>query len=405
MPAIRELLTNKALFQCLISMLSYNNNTTTWGTASAVQKQHGRKRSPSEDLGHNNNTSRKKQMLSPHPGMGHSRQTSRSNISSVGDENLKGQLISMKGLPVYAAIILYSILQHIEHWPVQIMKAFAEDSFGLRNWVDDERCKAFVSNLEMSLKTREQSDEERSFASSAEEGEAYWESMMKALTPAITNESIVPSSQTKTLSSKEKRKETNKSNGEDGSSSSSGEEEVLESESLPTSKNQPSSPDTFPLHSLFHSSSIAKKERVRPRYYMHSLETTHEVISEAFQDRLNSKSKQNYRLLQVLPSFLPIPRVRCLVSRHLERWLQSPALAGLARTLFANAVQEVCCIEPPLPDDIEMIDNILKLNLKANQVRHFGYTCLIIRECINHETHFPIYVHIYSYRCILNISP
>ena len=295
----------------------------------------------------------------------------------------------MKGLPVYAAIILYSILQHIEHWPVQIMKAFAEDSFGLRNWVDDERCKAFVSNLEMSLKTKEQSDEEKSFASVAEEGEAYWESMMKALTPAITNEAIVPSSQTKTLSSKEKRKETNKSNGEDGSSSSSGEEEVLESESLPTSKNQPSSPDTFPLHSLFHSSSIAKKERVRPRYYMHSLETTHEVISEAFQDRLNSKSKQNYRLLQVLPSFLPIPRVRCLVSRHLERWLQSPALAGLARTLFANAVQEVCCIEPPLPDDIEMIDNILKLNLKANQVRHFGYTCLIIRECINHETHFP----------------
>ena len=69
-----------------------------------------------------------------------------------------------------------------------------------------------------------------------------------------------------------------------------------------------------------------------------------------------------------LPSFLSIPRVRCLASRHLERWLQSPALAGLARNIFAQLVQEIYCVEPPLHDDLEVIDNILKLNLKTSQL-------------------------------------
>jgi len=53
-------------------------------------------------------------------------------------------------------------------------------------------------------------------------------------------------------------------------------------------------------------------------------------------------------------------------------------LAGLARTLFAEIVKDVRCIEPPLPDDLEMIDNILKLNLKANQVRYFFHVCTYV---------------------------
>ena len=290
-------------------------------------------------------------------------------MTAQGNGSSKGQL-AMKSLPVYAATILYSILQHAEHWPVQIMKAFAEDSFGARNWVDDERCKAFVSNLEASLKPKELNGDSVALA---EEAEAYWDTLTKPPMPSPNNKALNGStscSQTKSLSTKEKRREeTMKSiNSDDGSSSSSGEEEVLESELLPSKKDQENSANTSALRCLFSSSSTTK-ERVRSRYCMHSLESTYEVIADAFQDRLNAKSKQNYRLLQVLPAFIPIPRVRCLASRHLERWLQSPALAGLARTLFAELVKDVR--SPPLPDDLEMIDNILKLNLKANQVRYF----------------------------------
>jgi len=319
----------------------------------------------------------------------------------IGNSNgSKGQL-TMQSLPVYAATILYTVLQHVEHWPVQIMKAFAEDSFGPRNWVDDERCKAFVSNLEQSLKTREMNGN----SEVVEEAEAYWETMMEPPTSsAKSNGSVSSSVKTKSPSSKEKRKETkNTINGDDdGSSSSSGEEEVLEAESQPQLSKTKEETSTLTLPSLFRIMPITK-DQVRPRYCMHSLESTYELISDAFQDRLNSKSKQNYRLIQVLPAFLPIPRVRCLASRHLERWLQSPALAGLARTLFAHLVKEVRCIEPPLPDDFEIIDNVLKLNLKANQVRCFESYCYYV-----YHASLRIYMffsHIHSYRCILNTSP
>ena len=289
-------------------------------------------------------------------------------MTAQGNGSSKGQL-AMKSLPVYAATILYSILQHVEHWPVQIMKAFAEDSFGARNWVDDERCKAFVSNLEASLKPKELNGDSVELAEAAE---AYWDTLTKPPMPSPNHKASngsTTASHTRSLSTKEKRREEMKKsiNGDDGSSSSSGEEEVLESESLPSKKDQENSANTSALRCLFSSSSTTK-ERVRSRYCMHSLESTYEVISDAFQDRLNAKSKQNYRLLQVLPAFIPIPRVRCLASRHLERWLQSPALAGLARKLTSEIVKDVRC--PPLPDDLETIDNILKLNLKANQVRY-----------------------------------
>jgi len=355
-------------------MLSYNdNNSTSNNNGTSAYQQSKRKRSPSEDLTHT--ASRKKPMMTPNPKGQHSYPKRDSKTGIVGDNNgLKGQL-TMQSLPVYAATILYTVLQHVEHWPVHIMKAFAEDSFGPRNWVDDERCKAFVSNLEQSLKTRETNGSSNEVA---EEAEAYWETMMEPQTSsAKSNGSVSSSVKTKSPSSKEKRKETkNTINVDDGSSSSSGEEEVLEAESQPHLSKAEEETSTLTLPSLFQIMPMTKI-RVRPRYCMHSLESTYELISDAFQDRLNSKSKQNYRLIQVLPAFLPIPRVRCLASRHLERWLQSPALAGLARTLFAHLVKEVRCIEPPLPDDIEIIDNVLKLNLKANQVRDLRRHCTI----------------------------
>ena len=303
-------------------------------------------------------------MLSPVP--------NRSNIHHVPNEQEK------TSTSVLAATILYTVFQHVDHWPVQLIKAFAEDSFGPRIWVDDERCSAIVANFEQSIKTR-QDDTDLSDAtiSAAEEAEKYFSSFITQ--NAIGSRSTAPSTsfQMKQPSAKEKRKLTAGSKMDTDTSSSSGEEEVLESEVLPC-LSMTSMPDQshttsadLSLRVIFSSSSPSDEKNVRSRYVSCNVELMNEAISDAFEERLNSKSKQNSRLLQILPLFLQIPRVRVLASRHLERWLQSPALAGLARTLFAEIVKHVEKVDPPLFDDIEVVDNILKLKLKANQLSIF----------------------------------
>jgi integrator complex subunit 1 len=57
-----------------------------------------------------------------------------------------------------------------------------------------------------------------------------------------------------------------------------------------------------------------------------------------------------------------------MVAENLEKWLQSPALAGLARNLFASTVQNMKNIDPPLEADLRAVDSILDMRLKANQV-------------------------------------
>ena len=97
-------------------MLSYNNNSTSNNNGTSAYQQSKRKRSPSEDLTHT--ASRKKPMMTPNPKGQHSypkRDSKTGNI--IGNNNgLKGQL-TMQSLPVYAATILYTVLQHVEHWP------------------------------------------------------------------------------------------------------------------------------------------------------------------------------------------------------------------------------------------------------------------------------------------------
>ena len=461
LPAIRALITVPALYQYFLSMLfpvhpnlggstgSQTTNASMLPSGNPNQEKQGRKRSPSEDS--TSLASRKKLLLSPtSTSRLHFKQSSQlypsgTNALVAGLEGQRGQF-SASNYSAFAAAIFYSVLQHVNHWPVQIMKAYAEDSFGPRAWVDDERCKVVVSNLEMSLKPNrcdECFDKTSNYV--AEEVENYFCSLISpseenASSPkqslSALNKSAMPvqgspsnnkvlhmktqldvasmpTSQQKQVSSKQKRKQMKPAQCSDESgSSSSGEEEVIESESsniLPLNKPQiaPSSPNGMvvdsrmsavslsmsqqcssstpsPLHIIFQQRYLTKK-RVRPRYIGPNLDLAYEAISDALADRLNSKIKQNSRLLQILPSFVSIPRVRCLASRHLERWLQSPALAGLARNLFAQIVRHVRNVDPPLPDDTEAIENILKMNLKANQVSLFYQLMLfgcIVRQLL-----------------------
>ena len=107
--------------------------------------------------------------------------------------------------------------------------------------------------------------------------------------------------------------------------------------------------------------------RIRARYVGVNLEAAYEVIGMALQDRVDQKSKQNSGLLQTLPLFTSIPIVRHLVTQNLEKWLQSPALAGLSRTLFTSTVEHMKNVDPPLPEDLQAINCILGMKLKANQ--------------------------------------
>jgi integrator complex subunit 1 len=108
--------------------------------------------------------------------------------------------------------------------------------------------------------------------------------------------------------------------------------------------------------------------RVRQRFFDENLFYAYDLISSSLLDRLDVKSKQNSGLLQSLPAFTPIPGVRFLIASSLEKWLQSPALAGLARFLFSSTVNHMKNVDPPLEEDLKTIDAVLAMKLKANQV-------------------------------------
>ena len=108
--------------------------------------------------------------------------------------------------------------------------------------------------------------------------------------------------------------------------------------------------------------------RVRQRYFGQNLEFSYLALSEKLNERLDIKSKHNSGLLQCLPYFTSIPCVRTVITANLEKWLQSPALSGLARTLFSNTVNNMKNVDPPLSADLDSLDNILRMRLKANQL-------------------------------------
>jgi len=114
---------------------------------------------------------------------------------------------------------------------------------------------------------------------------------------------------------------------------------------------------------------ILNLSRVRRRYFGVNLNHALNGIGTALSERLDSKAKQNSALLQSLHSFVSVPAVRSLVAGNLEKWLQSPGLSGLARTLFTTTVKNIKNLEPPHAADLEAIQKILAMRLKANQVR------------------------------------
>ena len=356
-----------------------------------------------------------------------------------------------------SATILYIAFEHIDHWPVPLVKAYAEDCFGPRHWVDEPACQLLVKNLALShLGTNDDAESENNIQTEAdafmvaefyrveeEKTESHSPSPTKhkkrgsmsslashsssLSVPSLTSNrprssscgsseapepKVLPTNRPRSSSSgsfeapepkviptapsitkdgeesdsgdeEEVAVATSvpkQSSADNGDSSSSGEEdeEVVETsksfddESVQNLSSGSEKNYTHPPPSLNPTYPVVQHnfnfKRIRQRYFGLNLGCAHLAISSSLNDRLDVKSKQNSGLLQSLPAFTSIPSVRTLITANLEKWLQSPALAGLGRSLFSRTVNMMKNVDPPLPADLEAIDNILSMRLKANQV-------------------------------------
>lgn len=203
------------------------------------------------------------------------------------------------------------------------------------------------------------------------------------------------------------------SNGDDGSSSSSGEDEdicvmnrrslkaqrEMSSNALQSAADKSLSPSEPPPPGIKLTYPLQQQKlnfsRVRQRYFGQNLELSYVAVSEKLMERLDTKSKQNSGLLQCLPYFASIPCVRAIITANLEKWLQSPALSGLARSLFSKTVNSMKNVDPPLPADLEALDNILRMRLKANQLNaHVGNVTAVATKIPTLAVTKHIYGHI-----------
>ena len=372
---------------------------------------------------------------------------------------------------VLAATILYVAMEPLDHWPVSLVEAYAEDCFGSRSWVEDPACQLLVENLilvhsdDSNRRIHEEDDEKyKQLVADSSKVERFYRirnerriikneqsqpilnlsSVLSSprLSPTslnvksrfgrqrgnlLKNSDAIPlapiTSKKKGISSElsELKKitqsvaiNTNKDGGDDesadsdsgdeeeeiaistslskplddgsdGSSSSSGEEEevgIIHQESFDENiaasnfapslledsinTSDPPPPDLMLTYPLQHQRMIFSK--VRQRYFGLNLQSSHDAISEKLNERLDIKAKHNSGLLNCLPLFTSIPSVRTIITANLEKWLQSPALSGLARTLFSTTVNNMKNIDPPLRADLDALDNILRMRLKANQL-------------------------------------
>eukprot|EP00980_Cylindrotheca_fusiformis_P019889 scaffold7000_cov132-Cylindrotheca_fusiformis.AAC.2 len=455
---------NQNLFQALVSCLSSSGDDTATAISakSNLQSLPSRKRASSVGGETPSDTSNPSKLMKLSHGPNAFKRTNRvaaANSSQNGNQTSTKPEMNIR---VLAATILFVSFEHLDHWPAALVRAYADDCFGPRLWVDLPAAQLLAKNLELthqegaSTSPSHKNDElianaqlvadyYKQFSRNGLKGDQGGRispllpsplkqlrrgshSSLASQTSSLSgpNSSLPRRPRSTSFESIDKTKgepevagqpsttAAAKSNGEesdsgdeevaistavskeppsaqggDGDSSSSGEEDGEEVVLATTRSFDDDAMQTEPRHSpsVSSTSSMAPDPnalkltypvsqqhlvftRIRQRYFGVNLEHAHGAIAQSLHDRLDVKSKQNSGLLQTLPLFTSIPSVRRLVTSSLERWLQSPALAGLARNLFSTTVNMMTNVDPPLPDDLEAIDNILAMRLKANQVSY-----------------------------------
>lgn len=403
-PALSAVVRDSMLFRTLIHKLNCSNSV---GMASHV-----------DHSDHLPGTKKQRSMSVSEP----ERKSSISPMPSQRAIHVSAEKKPKFNEPVVAATILYSAFQYIDHWPAPLVKAYAADCFGPRLWVDDPLCQALVENLKMVHCSTESESlpSESELEAAAIVAAAYRSGSMVNGTGNSkeigTQQGLVlepPKKLKRQLSSTSfgslsdisvQSKKTKTSNhvvdAPDGvpqllnttSDTSSGKRKIED-----CSSDYDESPSKLSVHDVDHHSVAVDENSARTdgtghgdeengyRYPLHQLRlrtstTRNRYIGEnndaarnavvlSLIQRLEAKSKQNSGLLQCIPQFATIPGVRHHVSKKLEKWLQSPGLAGLARNLLSVVVDSLEIVDPPLKEDLDTISNIIALKLKANQVR------------------------------------
>lgn len=430
-PAISLVVHNQELLSALVSCLSSGGEFESSDSAMRIlpMPQGSRKRTASID---NSNL----------PGDGFPSKIMKISHSPHVTKRPLSYARPQMNLRTLSATILFAAFEYVDHWPALFVKAYSEDCFGGRIWVDEPACRLFVENLELSHSLNID-DDDCAMGDAEKEADAlivaeFYDTGPRGKSPtneangspvprrgslssvASHNSSAIPvvgRSRSMSIDSADNQSDRSgnqsrsspiimqtqsmdngdesdsgdeeeialsttaiKPDQDDGGSSSSGEEDeevVISAKSLSGDENSlarssPVSKISEVPPRLEPSYPIAKGrlnfERVRQRYFGTNLEHAHLAISASLSKRLDIKTKQNSGLLQALPRFSGIPEVRRLITGNLEKWLQSPALAGLARSLFAQTVSVMKNTDPPLPADLDAIDNILSMRLKANQL-------------------------------------
>lgn len=321
-PAITAVLCNSELFQALVQWLMLG--ATEASEPSNSGEGVSRKRSMSIGEQQQNPSKVMKLHHSPLPSVGRGKV----GPGACGMDKLSAPM-PFWNMSVLAATILYTALRPFDHWPVPLVKAYCDDCFAGRKWVDLKECQMLVQNLALV-----HSDiEEKEIASSCLEDAA----LMAAACRTYMNGSHrsferqpqvsrYPSSVSSVGSNSVRPAATDSSDARVAnvkSDSSSGEEEddYEEKVILKEAVDNSSSNGPFPFQQR-----ILRLEAVRQRYFGSNLELAHQSLVTSLSNRLDSRSKQSSGLLTALPSFMTVPGVRRLSAEHLEKWLQTPAV-------------------------------------------------------------------------------
>jgi len=337
-------LNNQILFRALLSCLSATTQSHQHGGlqhADAGEQRTGRKRSLSSADNYLPN------------------KASKSNLSPVPRSG--GGYVANEGpafvVPVFAATALFAAFSHIDHWPAVFVKSYADDLWGARIWVDE--FKEFSDNLARTTGSPTAVQLVKG-EDSSKVAEAY------RIPDIVMSRSSFTSTQSGPLLPLHEitTSGTGNTSGDESlggmqEDSSSGEEEEEETNGVSERS------ESMRLYPLVQTS--LDLSRVRDRYFGDNFFEARNQIGCALEDRVHQRSKQNSGLLQSLPDFVTIPRVRATIGANLSKWLQSPALTSLATDLFSLTVSSLDSTDPPLEEDLETVDHMLAMRPRKNQ--------------------------------------
>lgn len=426
-PALSAIFEDSALFAVFLSMLSSKPKNVTDFSAIPLRKEHtggfkfkpntndqlasmtstaevpnARKRSLSTSSATSVEQSPKKKLYTD------SLRDQESSKSSFSSE--QRMIAADVNFSVLAAITFHAAFVYLEYWPAIFAQLYAEDCFGPRTWVDDKRCEGFVSIISSVINDDAAQDmndldkantfhkEFETFLQSANfllSNSKSYERLLKAASndnqyEFDSDQHSEEATQKLTTRSMGEIENRNVSNKTDDDSSFSDEEEI-EDEGIMSSWDVPMTVKSDKLiYANVNSNTTSnwwKMDKVvnfgnSDRYVgANNKKRAQLFMSKALEARLNEKVKQNSSLLTSLKGFLIIPHVRSLVASHLEKWLQSPALSGLARALFVSLVDSIENIDPLLPEDIKALKSVLVMSLKQHQSQiHFDNIIKLVQR-------------------------